>query len=153
MIVSPYRAVYEQLNHDMHYPWRVLCTAIMLESANNVNAEAVCDEFFQLVESPFAMLEVSKEVLEPVLRPLGQHNRRYRTLYRMSCDYLDKKPLRQLYGVSAFAKDCISLFVEGNLTEPRSKDSDLRNYHAWRRYGGPPVCWAFHNWLVWLRTE
>jgi hypothetical protein len=148
-MTSPLDTIQEQVAKDLHYPWRVLVVCTFLNQTHGRGVRPMIHEFFRRVPMPEDMIGVEHEQIDDLLRPLGFKNRRFVTLYRMTRDYLDGKPYREMYGVGPYALDSIDLFVEGKTDGLNPKDTWLRPYLAWRRAGGEAVRWDRDGHMKW----
>ena len=97
-------------NPVAHRVWRVMMTCVLFDQVKGSDSVAGAIEFFRIVSTPNAMMNVDKAALDHVLRPRGHHLRRFTTMYRMTRDYLDDKPVELLYGMTPAIRGVVKEF-------------------------------------------
>jgi len=120
-------------------PWKLLVGCILLNKTSRKQVDRVRDELFQKWPTPQHLALASPTELEALLKPLGLHRQRTRTLKRFSEDWLSLMErceyfppghglVAQLHGVGKYALDSYRIFVEGDLHGVGPEDSVLREY-------------------------
>ncbi|KAL0533461.1 hypothetical protein IC582_030301 [Cucumis melo] len=119
------------LQHDHAYdPWRVLVICMLLNRTSGRQAKEVIPKLFSLCPNPKATLEVSREQIEDIIRPLGLYRKRSRTMHRLSEMYLKESwsHVTQLPGVGKYGADAHAIFCTGYWSEVEPKDHMLNYY-------------------------
>lgn len=125
---SPYGLIQEELRSE---PWKLLVACVMLNLTNIVQVRPVIDRFFGLFPDPGEAAKADEVMLADLLRPLGLHNRRAKTIIKLSRAFQDGwTDVRRLPGVGKYAADSYKMFVEGSL-DVDPADKKLRKYKEW----------------------
>lgn len=125
---SPFGLIQEELRAD---PWKLLIACVMLNLTNIVQVRPVINEFFKLYPDASTAALADESQLAELLRPLGLHNRRARTIIKLSNAIQEEwSDVKRLPGVGKYAADSYRMFIEGSLdVEPT--DKKLRKYKEW----------------------
>ena len=94
-------------------PWKVLVCCILLNRIRGKQVDVLVDRFFRICGSGGEFLELDRDLVIGMLRPLGLVNRRYEVLIRMTEGYLRGIPVDALFGIGKYALDSYRMFVEG----------------------------------------
>eukprot|EP01026_Neomeris_dumetosa_P052301 TRINITY_DN46239_c0_g1_i3.p1 TRINITY_DN46239_c0_g1~~TRINITY_DN46239_c0_g1_i3.p1 ORF type:complete len:264 (+),score=31.86 TRINITY_DN46239_c0_g1_i3:52-792(+) len=127
---SSYGLIQEQLYKD---PWKVLVACMMLNRTSGRQVHGVIWDLFKLCPSAEEALNVSKDEIVEVIRPLGIHTKRANDMLVMSEQYLHKdwKSPLELHGVGKYAADAYWIFCKGKWREVQPRDKELNKYHEW----------------------
>lgn len=150
--MSPLRLVQERVSHDLHYPWRVIACCALLQRTQGAQVRPMLVELFRGVwPAPEAVLRVSARDL---LEPLGLFNRREQMIRRMTWDYLSGAQPEDCFGVGAYGRDAVALFVHGvSLSPGIVTDRWLKPYAEWRRGGGKAPEWDAAGHSAWREGQ
>jgi methyl-CpG-binding domain protein 4 len=128
--LSPYLLVQEILRDE---PWKLLVAVILLNQTSAKQAIPILEKFFQIWPDPEHASQALPELIAAVLRPIGLHNRRAKTIVKMSQTFLDgfDDPL-DLPGIGKYGADSYNMFCRGVIVENVS-DKELKNYVSWTK--------------------
>lgn len=136
--ISPYALMQEEFRDD---PWKLLVGCIMLNQTSAKQARPVWERFFVTWPSPQSLLSrddidsLIRDITD-VIRPLGFQNRRARSIWHMTVDYVTMRPdlnpslINDVYGIGKYAADSFKIFVEGKIVID-VQDKELKNYVKW----------------------
>ncbi|XP_018617767.2 methyl-CpG-binding domain protein 4 [Scleropages formosus] len=127
---SPFCLVQETLFHD---PWKLLVATIFLNKTNGKMAIPVLWQFFERYPTPEVTRESDWLPLAELLRPLGLHELRAKSIIRFSDEYLTKQwryPI-ELHGIGKYGNDSYRIFCVEEWKQVKPKDHKLNKYHAW----------------------
>lgn len=128
---SPFGLIQEELRDD---PWRLLIACICLNLTNIRQVRPVIVGLFEAYPSPELVVGGSEVQIAGLIRTLGLHNRRARSIVRMSQAYvMGFTDVRQLPGVGKYAADSHRIFCEGRLDDVEPTDKKLLKYLEWAR--------------------
>lgn len=156
---SPFGLLEELYAHDAS-PWRLLASCILLnQTRRRICLDAVATQLFRRFPTPLALKVAASRneidvlaLLTTLLRPLGMHRKRAKTLIALASALeskmwaVDTSPtpilwrdrlaaLKSLPGVGHYAVEAYTLFIERRIDEVHGKsDHALRWYRAWRRH-------------------
>lgn len=128
MKVSPYSLLQEELCHD---PWKLLVACMLLNQTSYKQVRGVIWKLFERYPTAVALSNADETELSALIRPLGFHNRRAKSLRRMSCDFAAGKRIDELHGIGQYARDSYAMFVEGRADETQPTDVKLVMWKAW----------------------
>lgn len=138
---SPYGLIQEDMKDD---PWKLLVCCIMLNLTSRKQAEPVWNKFFERWNSAEELFlsdvervdDVIKEISE-MLKPIGLQNRRAKSIWRMTLDFLTLRPDKDddvdptnMSGIGKYASDSFNMFFRRRLVDD-VKDKELRRYVSW----------------------
>lgn len=91
------------------------------------------EAFFKIWPDPESASLAVPELVANVLRPIGLHNRRAKSIIKMSKAFLDgfEDPL-DLPGIGKYGADSYNMFVVGYIVDD-VLDKELKNYVRWAR--------------------
>ncbi|CAK8671026.1 unnamed protein product [Clavelina lepadiformis] len=129
---SPYHLVQETLFHD---PWKLLVATIFLNRTSGTAAVPLLWKFFDLCPNAEVTSRTNPHEIAELLKPLGLHRLRAKTLIRFSDEYLKKDwryPI-ELHGIGKYGNDSYRIFCinEWKMVEP--SDRKLNLYHSWMK--------------------
>ena len=131
---SPYQLVEEWL---WHQPWRLLVACILLNKTTG--KQLLNNQVLQRVvarwPTPVAMVRADVDELQRLIRPLGLHRNRSRSLQRFSVEYLTQGweyPI-VLHGIGKYADDAYRIFCLGEWRSTKPSDKELKKYVQWLR--------------------
>lgn len=133
--ISPYSLLQEELWHeeDVWWRWKILVICTMLNLTRSCQVRSVMGAFFSRFPDPAEASDEDAQVeMSLILRHLGMHNRRARSIRTMSEGYLRGLPVDELHGVGRYAHDSWRIFVQREIF-PDVEDKELKNYIAWAR--------------------
>ena len=113
--------IQQEFQHD---PWKMLIGCIMLNQTHNSQVRRVIYDFFETYPNPQSITEESIPDITNRLRPLGFYNRRAKSIFRFSQEYINKKfdHISELHGIGKYASDSYEIFINGNTNvEPTDK--------------------------------
>ena len=116
-------------------PWALLVCCILLNQTSRVQVDGVLTRLLAAWPDAAALASADAESVEAILRPLGLHRRRARTLIRFSSKFLEgawRKP-EELPGIGEYAADAHAIFCEGRWRDCEPRDHALRWYTDWIR--------------------
>ena len=96
----------------------------MLNQTHNSQVRRVIYDFFETYPNPQSITEESIPDITNRLRPLGFYNRRAKSIFRFSQEYINKKfdHISELHGIGKYASDSYEIFINGNTNvEPTDK--------------------------------
>lgn len=126
--ISPYCLIQEILRDD---PWKLLVAVICLNMTSAKQAIPVLEKIFKTADTPELLLALDGDQLESILKPLGLHRRRSKTLVEMSKAFLGGfSDLIELPGIGKYGADSYNMFISGDLVDDVT-DKELRNYVNW----------------------
>jgi methyl-CpG-binding domain protein 4 len=135
---SPHGLIQEDLWPD---EWKILVSCLMLNQTTRKQVDSVVDSFFSLWPTPEKFIEADLSKVSQILRPLGFHNRRPKTIHRFTREYLVggwKQPI-ELYGIGKYANDAWHIFCKGDWQSVDPNDHALNKYHGWMKAGNEKV--------------
>ncbi|MFT7804422.1 methyl-CpG-binding domain protein 4 [Arapaima gigas] len=127
---SPFCLVQETLFHD---PWKLLVATIFLNKTSGKMAIPVLWQFFERYPTPDVTRASDWKPLAELLRPLGLHELRAKSIIRFSDEYLTKQwryPI-ELHGIGKYGNDSYRIFCVEEWKQVKPKDHKLNKYHAW----------------------
>eukprot|EP00795_Rhopilema_esculentum_P006869 gene6869-12469_t len=127
---SPYNLIQEVLYEN---PWKLLVATIFLNKTSGKLAIPVMWKFFELWPDPETTMYADWKEIAVLLKPLGLHERRSRSLVKLSSDFLTKNwtyPI-ELYGIGKYGNDSYRIFCLGEWRDVRPNDHKLNLYHEW----------------------
>lgn len=127
---SPFNLVQETLFHDT---WKLLVATIFLNRTSGKMAIPVLWQFFEHYPSAEVTREADWKPISELLKPLGLHELRAKTLIRFSDEYLSKEwhyPI-ELHGIGKYGNDSYRIFCVREWREVTPSDHMLNKYHAW----------------------
>lgn len=127
---SPFGLIQEELRDQ---PWRLLVACVMLNMTSIGQVRPVIRQFFLLYPTACDAAAAEHASLAELLRPLGLHNRRARSLIALSNAFDGCwNDVIELPGVGRYAADSYKIFVQGSIdVEPT--DKKLQKYIIWAR--------------------
>jgi methyl-CpG-binding domain protein 4 len=127
---SPYGLIQRQFYDD---PWRLLVSCVFCNLTKRVVAEPIMWQFFERWPTPEEAAEADESEIAELLKKLGLHRRRARTLKVMSQQFIDGNWLEpdELYGIGKYANDAYHIFCIGDWWNVMPKDHALSWYHEW----------------------
>ena len=131
---SPWRLIEEWL---WHQPWQMLVACILLNRTTAVQVlnHQVLSRIIARWPHPSALASADVEDLIDILRPLGLHRNRARSLQRFSHECIHKQwdyPI-SLHGIGKYANDAYKIFCLGRWRTTQPSDKELRKYVCWLR--------------------
>ena len=116
-------------------PWALLVCCILLNQTSRVQVDSVLSRLLAAWPDAAALASADAESVESILRPLGLHRRRARTLIRFSSEFLKGawRTPEELPGIGEYAADAHAIFCEGRWREREPRDHALRWYIDWIR--------------------
>ena len=127
---SPVGMLQEDLWPDQ---WKILVACILHNQTSRKQVDKVYKKLFCRYPTAQSMSNADQIFLAQILKPLGLHKRRSKSLIRFSKEYLDlvwKKP-SDLYACGKYADDCFSVFCTGKWQEVATDDGALLLYITW----------------------
>ena len=129
---SPLRLIEEWL---WHQPWQLLIACILLNKTTGIQVlnHQVLPRIIARWPHPSLMANADIEELQTVLRPLGLHRNRARSLRRFSTEYMFKQwtfPI-ELHGCGRYADDAFRIFCLGQVETTNPSDKELKKYVLW----------------------
>ena len=129
---SPY-GLLEELLWDR--PWRLLLACILLNQTSRAQVDPVLARLLDRFPDAPTLAGADATHVEEMLRPLGLHRRRARTLLDLSAAFLKGtwRRAEELPGIGQYAADAYAIFCEGRWRETEPQDHALRWYTEWLR--------------------
>lgn len=127
---SPYNLIQETLFHD---PWKLLLGTIFLNKTCAKLAIPVMWKFLELYPSPQAVCNSKVHDISNLLRPLGLHCLRAKTIIKFTKEYLYKDwqyPI-ELHGIGKYGNDSYRIFCVNEWKHVKPRDHKLNLYHVW----------------------
>lgn len=127
---SPFNLIQETLFHD---PWKLLVATIFLNKTSAKLAIPVMWKFLELYPSPEAVTNSEIQDISGLLRPLGLHCLRAKTIIKFTKEYLDKDwgyPI-ELHGIGKYGNDSYRIFCVNEWKHVKPRDHKLNLYHEW----------------------
>lgn len=133
---SPY-GLLEELLWDR--PWALLLCCILFNQTSRVQVDPVLARLLDAFPDAASLAAADAEALEDILRPLGLHRRRARTLVAFSAEFLkgEWRKAEELPGIGRYAADAHAIFCEGRWRETEAQDHALSWYVDWIRTTEP----------------
>ncbi|XP_045790141.1 methyl-CpG-binding domain protein 4-like protein [Trifolium pratense] len=127
----PPRSHWNLIQEDhFHDPWRVLVICMLLNVTTGNQAKKILANFFELCPDAETCIQVPREEIQEIIRSLGLHANRSKSLQRLSREYLAETwtHVTELHGVGRYAADAYAIFCTGKWDEVRPHDHMLNNY-------------------------
>jgi len=114
-------------------PWALLLCCILLNQTTRRQVDPVLANLFAAYPDALALAAAEPETLEPLLRPLGLHRQRSRSIVAFSRAFAAGGWVRpeELPGVGKYGGDAHAIFCLGRYRETEPKDHALNWYCAW----------------------
>ena len=111
--------------------WKILVTCILHNQTSRKQVDKVYQNLFKLYPCSSSMACADQNRLAKILKPLGLHNRRSKSLIRFSKEYDQKnwKVPSDLYACGKYADDCYKVFCTGEWRDVKPTDKALNMYH------------------------
>ena len=124
----------------------MLC-CILLNQTRRTQVDAVLARLLGRFPDAAALSVADMSEVEEMLRPLGLHRRRARTIVSFSAEFLKGEWRRAegLPGIGKYAADAYQIFCEGRWAEVTPEDHALRWYVDWARSLENEVVAAAHD--------
>ena len=129
---SPF-GLLEELMWDR--PWALLVCCILLNQTTRAQVDPILARLLSSFPDAASLAAANVSAVEEILRPLGLHRRRARTLVTLSEEFLKgrwRQP-EELPGIGKYASDAHELFCCGRWREVEPQDHALRWYVDWLR--------------------
>ena len=116
-------------------PWALLLCCILLNQTTRAQVDPVLASLLCRFPDAAALATAGVAEVEEILRPLGLHRRRARTLIAFSIEFLKGAWRRpdELPGIGQYACDAHAIFCEGRWKRVEPMDHALRWYVRWMR--------------------
>jgi methyl-CpG-binding domain protein 4 len=115
--------------------WKILVACILHNQTSRKQVDKVYQDLFYNYPDAASLSVADQNFLARMLKPLGLHNRRSKSLIRFSREYLEvdwTKP-SDLYACGKYADDCYKVFCTGKWQEVEPSDHALNMYHDFLR--------------------
>lgn len=116
-------------------PWALLLCCILLNQTSRAQVDPVLARLLAAFPDAASLASADVAQIEELLRPLGLHRRRARTLIAFSAAFLKgewRKP-EDLPGIGRYGSEAHELFCRGQWRELEPQDHALRWYIDWIR--------------------
>ena len=116
-------------------PWALLLCCILLNQTTRQQVDPVLSRLLDRFPDAASLAAADVAVIEEILRPLGLHRRRARSVILFSSAFLKgawRKP-EELPGVGRYGADAHAIFCEGQWATCEPDDHALRWYVDWIR--------------------
>lgn len=130
--MSPIGMLQEEMWPDQ---WKILVVSILHNQTSRKQVDKVYKELFEKYPSPESMASADQEDVSKVLKPLGLHNRRSRSLIKFSRGFLEDSwnMPSDLFGCGKYADDCYTVFCKFDWKSVNPTDHALNDYVDWAR--------------------
>ena len=107
----------------------MLICCLMLNLTSYKQVLPIIDGFFERWPDPEAASKADEQEMKEYLKSLGMHNKRAKTIIKMSKQFLDgfSHP-KQLHGCGKYASDSDAIFYQGRWREVIPTDGALLRY-------------------------
>ncbi|CAM9496509.1 unnamed protein product, partial [Phaeothamnion confervicola] len=127
---SPFGLLEELLAPD---PWRILLSCILLNKTSRRQVDAVLAELLAMLPNATAAAAADPVAIEPVIRPLGLHEKRSRAIVRFSREFLARswRSPRELHFVGQYGEDAYNIFcVPGGWQQAAEPHDHALNWYV-----------------------
>ena len=116
-------------------PWALLLCCILLNQTSRAQVDPVLARLLAAFPDAASLASAEVAQIEELLRPLGLHRRRARTLIAFSTAFLkgEWRTPRDLPGIGRYGSEAHELFCRGQWRELEPHDHALRWYIDWIR--------------------
>lgn len=129
---SPFNLLQETLYHD---PWKLLVGTIFLNKVSGMEAvgKDVLWKFLEKWSSPQAAIKGDVAEMSAVIEPIGQHQRKVKTIKKFSEEYLRKNWCypKELHGIGKYGNDSYRVFCVNEWKHVKPVDHMLNFYVDW----------------------